>query len=542
MSDELLAQQRDADDTDRALRLMSFFNHPLRDERHRAVELIVNMGKSATAALVQGLASSERHMRSGSLRALVRVADPRAVGALVDYLETHGTELGDNRAFAMQALAASMTSGRDDARRLHNFLERAIMDEDVFVRGYAYEALGKIGDPRLAPAVSRGLSDPEAFVQERATLGLAAAQSGPVPSVSHDELMEPVDIEHALQSPQSTRRDLGMAELERRTAAGQDMMGLVLRVLTGPNRLGRQTALEALARLRDPRGLAPVLARLRNPTSDDDLKARCLRVISATGVDSLERAERGALLRDLVALSATGDVFVRAACVEALGRIPSEASVALLVRSVADGDDWVRDGACRGLKRVPPGQLTPHAHVLAEHATTALREASGDDAPDTRVQTATALLSLLESAAEVPLPPSSSEAVLAAGLRAMGAPKASLRIQGLHLLEELVHAGYRPELHPPELRRLCTALTSGSKDVLLAAIGVLERWMPPGSPVAAPSLIQVLTHAPIEVSVRAVALLARTRDAEARAELRRLSLSGRGALADAARAALRDAG
>jgi HEAT repeat protein len=539
MSDELLARQREVEEAERAERLMSFFNHPIREERHRALELIVNMGPSATAALVRGLGGGERHMRSGSLRALVRIADPRAVPALVDYLETHGGELGDNRAFAMQALAASMQSGREDARRLHHFLERAITDADVFVRGYAYEALGKIGDPRLATVVQRGLADPDAFVQERATLGLAAAQSGPLPAVTHDELMEPIDIEHALQAPQASRRELALSELVRRTSAGQDMLALVLRVLTGPNRLGRQTALEALSRLRDPRALLPVLARLRNETSDDDLKARCLRVVAATGVDSLDRQGRGELLRDLVTLTSSGDVFVRAAAVEALGRIPSDASVTLLVRAAADADDWVREGAHRGLKRVSAGLLKPHVKTLANHATDALRAAADPDATAAQVQTATGLLSLLETAAEVELDPPSSESVLATGLRAMGAAKASLRIQGLHLLEELAHAGYRPELQGAEIRRLCTALTSGSRDVLTSSITVLERWLPAGATRAAPALLQALHHAPPELAVRTIHLLARTRDTEARAELRRLSLSGRGELADAARAALR---
>lgn len=540
--DHLLENQRAAQASERARRLMGFFNHPIRDERHRALELIVNMGGDATPALVEGLNSSERFMRAGSLRALVRIADSRAVPALADYLETHGTELGDNRAFAMQALATSMTPGRDDARRLHRFLERAVTDDDVFVRAYAYEALGKLGDPRVVPVLQRGLADPDAFVQERATLGMAAAAVAPLPSVTDDDLMEPQDIEHALQSPQNERREMAQSELIRRTVAGQDMLPLVLRVLTGPNRLGRQTALEALSRLQDPRALRPVLARLRNPTSDDDMKARCLRAVAALGVADLSGAERKQLLRDLVTHSSSQDVFVRAASIEALGRLPSEASVALLVRASTDGDEWVREGAQQGLRRVPAALLRPHAKVLAEHATEALRAAASPEAPETVQRQAAELLALLESAAEAELDAGASDAVLATGLRAMGAPKAALRIQGLHLLGELAHAGYRPDLASAEIRRICTALTSGSRDVLCAAIAVLERWMPSGSPVAAASLLQALRHAPTDVGVRIVPLLARTRDAEARAELRRLSLSGRGELADAARAALRSPG
>ena len=539
MSDDLLARQRVSEEADRARHLMSFFNHPVRDERHRALELIVNLGMSATPALIDGLSAEEPHMRTGSLRALGRIADPRAVPALLLYLETHGTELGDNRAFAMQALAASVDGRPENAQHLHHFLERALSDNDVFVRGYAYEALGKISDSRLAHVLERGVADPEPFVQERATLGLAAARAVAPPPVADDELMEPLDIEHALQSPHSERRELALSELERRIAAGQDMLPLVLRVFMGPNRNGRQTALEALSRMGDPRALVPVLARLRNPASSDDLKARCLRAVAAVGVDSLDGAQRAELLRDLVALTASQDVFVRAASVEALGRIPSEASVTLLVRCAADPEEWVRDGACRGLRRVPAALLAPHAKTLAEHATTSLRRTDDADAAPADHRAATDLLCLLETVAEVPLDPSSSDAVMATGMRAMGAPRASIRVQGLHLLEELSHRGYRPELHSVELRRICTALTSGSRDVLAAAVGLLDRWMPDGSAVPVPSLVQVVRHAPEDIGVRAAHLLARSRDAEARAELRRLSLSGRGVLADAARAALR---
>ena len=174
------------DEIARARRIASFFNHPDRTQRHRALEQLVGMGEAGVPALVEALASDERLMRAGALRALMRVRSPESLPGLMGYLEKHQTEIGDNRAFAMQGISAAVSPEVEGLSQLFFFLQAYLDDPDHFVRAYAHEALGRLGDARALPLVERGTRDKEPFVAEKADVALGALATAPVRTAGAD--------------------------------------------------------------------------------------------------------------------------------------------------------------------------------------------------------------------------------------------------------------------------------------------------------------------------------------------------------------------
>ena len=537
------------DEIARARRIASFFNHPDRTQRHRALEQLVGMGEAGVPALVEALASDERLMRAGALRALMRVRSPESLPGLMGYLEKHQTEIGDNRAFAMQGISAAVSPEVEGLSQLFFFLQAYLDDPDHFVRAYAHEALGRLGDARALPLVERGTRDKEPFVAEKAVVALGALATAPVRTAGADMLMSREEVGFALQSGESARRSIGMNELLRRTGEGEDMTGLVSGLLLGPNRIGRQSALEAISRLKDPRLLPLTLQALKSPNADDDLRSRALRAVSAYGPEICHSAmsmdERADLLDRIKRWLVGPDLFVRSSSVAALGSLQGRESLELLLRAAHDENSWVRGDAVGALSHWAGERLVPYLDKLARLATHALTHmpkavtgAGGDGAGSQKdlVALQERLLGMLieTSAAKE----EGDEGVVLAGFAALAAGTARIRLMGLEVLSIQVSRGHRPRLTDGQVRLLAAALTSSRRDILLSAVEILEAWLPVGSGAATADLIALLRHGDEALALRVVPLLGIAGDIEARGVLMSLSNNDNARIAEAAQRAL----
>ena len=529
---------RRADAVAHARRLVALFDHPLRDERHRALGQVIEMGDLAVPALVEALGSDARFTRTGALRALAQIGSADAVGPLMGYLRRHATEIGDNRAFAMQAIAAGTTPRHPDPGPLFELLQQSLRDRDDFVRAWAYVALGRLGDPRAAPLIEEGTRDRDHFVAEKAAEALAdlAAAPPPPPSLT-EQLLGPEQIGFALQAPEQGRRAMGLRALLDRVADAPDFnpFPLLLKLLRGPTRTGRRSAIEALTHLQRPEALnhlADVVAR----SDDADLVALALRGLVAhrealTGAAS--PIDRGALLDHLTRHLRSSDLLVRAAAVAALAALPGDAPVAHLVAACGDDESWIRDEASAALIEHDPTRLAPHVEPLARvtsrlAALLARRAAPGPDGPSAEARAdATVidrLLVILGAALPHHPPAAGVEAASDAGFATLAAPVARLRIAGLGLLHALTEIGHRPRpASAQQVRALASALTSQRGRVIDQALDVLEASLPRGSGAATAQLTGLLYKGDKRLALRVIELLGRAGDIEAREALRALS-------------------
>lgn len=552
MSDNHFNNMLEQDKHARAQSLIGFFHHPLREQRHRALAQVVLMGSSATIPLIQALNAPERHTRAGALRALVQIGDGRAVPALMEYVEAHATEIGDNRAFAMQAIVTSTGPDAPDPKRLFEFLNRHTDDPDQFIRAFAYAALGQLGDPRAKPLLERGQRDPEPFVAEKASEAMERLALAPAPTYQQDTLLMNLDeIGFALQSGQAERRRMGLDALAERAAAGEAVGAVVVRLLRGPNLIGRQSALEAIARLRAPHMLTHVVHVITDPRHDSDLQTRALRALAAYGpmaADHIQPEAQASLLTQIKALLDGQELFARAAAVSALAALPGPKSLSLLLRAVHDSNSWVRDDASLALQRHAGPPLLPHLDALARltaHAVCGMGEhvgRSGDDgAGDERDLAAfqNRMLNIIEATLEAD-EQTPHDSLVDTGMAALNAPRAALRVRGLELLRTLARRGARPALKSAELRAIAASLTSRNEEIILNGLALLDAWMPHGATVATASLVSVLHRGEPSLALRVIPLLGRAGDIEARAVLRDLAQNPHPRISQAATQAIHD--
>lgn len=543
-----------SDELAMARRLIALFDHPLKDQRHRALAQLVEMGESAVDALLEALQSPEPRHRQGALRALVQLASPAAIGGLQQYVEQHTDELGDNRAFAMQALCAATSPHIEPYDPLFQFLTRIIGDRDDFVRAYAYAALGRLGDRRARPLIQRGLKDRDAFVAQKASEAMVRLESAPeVRAGEPPRRLSPEEIGFGLQSTEAPRREMALTELMLRVRDAQfDAMPMLTQLLHGPNFIGRRSALHAFGALRDKRAL-PTLIRMARPgESEADLLANALRAIAQMGpLSEQESASLAGPLHELL-LSLRHqvrhvDLFVRAGAVAALTVIPEEEAIDLLIVASGDEEIWIQEEASTALLRQAGRRLVPSAPSIANVVRALLRRIQGSRKTEGRwpagvAKQVTVLQRLLSALiSSVPERPDSTctAALEPAAWEAVLGPAAEVRIKGLELLHGLLTSQNRLKTPSrPALDGVIGALTSTDRTLLLAAIELLQEVLPQKDASATARLVNILYRGDAELATRVIPLLGRAGDMEARNVLRRLSRDDNPRIADAARAQL----
>src|SRR4051794_26598843 len=257
-------------------------------DRAFAAELLGRVGgaKAVPALLetVQATRSEDSDVREIALRALARIADPRAIDPLVAALSSADTWLTARIAdiitrhgeAAVDPLIALLTGsshhparawaanvlGEVRAQRAFPVLVRALNDQDDEVRGKAATALGRLGDRRaIHHLLEHLLTDPAPFVRVRiaSTLGQFG---GP----------EVIDrLVHALRDPAWWVRMRSVEALEQIGPAAE---GPLLVALDDPDATIRGRAAAALERLGVPESLVRMIEKGENSAEASDMLVR----------------------------------------------------------------------------------------------------------------------------------------------------------------------------------------------------------------------------------------------------------------------------
>jgi HEAT repeat protein len=461
-------------------------------ERAFAAELLGRVGNAKAVPVlletVQATRTEDGDVREIALRALARIADPRAVEPLVealkssevwlapriaDILTRHGDLVVDPLiAFLDQpgrhparAWAANVL-GEVRAQRAFPALARGLGDLEDEVRAKSATAIGRLGDRRaIAYLLEHLLSDPAPFVRARiaGTLG---------------QFDDPEVIDRLVRGLGDPAWWVRMRSVEALEQIGSTAEGPLLVALDDPDPEIRIRAAVALERLNVPAGLVGMIQRgERVPEAMETLVkfatagARELLAelllhpapeVRTAVISAIRRAARRDLAPELAqAGRADADPDVRAAAFDALRALGALEAVPHALEGMTDPDERVRSAAITLLGSLGGPEAVQH-----------LRGRVGDPEAAVRVAVARAL-GLLRA-----------DSAVADFQRLLGDPRSEVREAGARGAAE---AGARP-LVPA----LIDLLGDSDAAVQLAAVEALGTLR---DPAAVPSLVRTFAGA-----------------------------------------------
>ncbi|MBM4320175.1 MAG: HEAT repeat domain-containing protein, partial [Deltaproteobacteria bacterium] len=283
-----------------------------------AVEALGQLGRKASAGLVQALGHDRAAVRRGAALALGRSGDKQAITALRQ-------ALGDDEISVRLAGVAALLQlgGKRPVRPLLEVLEG---DAAAAVRAAAARALGRLGDAAVQTGLLAGMGD--SYAEVRAACSEALEALGLPPS----------------EEQRTVSRAIAEESWTAAIALGEAAVELLLRVAgereADPRAVrSRCGALAALGEIGDGRAEPVVLAALGdgNPR------------VQAAAALALGRFGQAGVRPALLPLADHGDATVRAAAVEALGKLGVAAALEQLTRALEDADERVRAAAAAAL-------------------------------------------------------------------------------------------------------------------------------------------------------------------------------------------------
>ena len=268
----------------------------------------------AVEPLIAALKDEHADVRVFAARALGRIRDPRAVGALL------GARLdGDPlvRARVLEALAAA-----GDPRSFSPLLE-ALNDRETTVVAAAASALGESHDPRALEPLLKLLKD-----ERRVTIAIGALT----------RMKAAAAVEPLLGMLEPGSRISGQAVADALASIGEPAVAPLVNTVSRGDRLSVPPDL-VLEKIGEP-AVGPLIETLRSP--DAALKTRALKILG--GIKSPRAAAA------LAGFASGPDNALLTTAVEALGN-QGEAAVEPLVNLLRHRSNFVRWSAIRSLGR-----------------------------------------------------------------------------------------------------------------------------------------------------------------------------------------------
>ena len=289
--------------------------------RHAARAAMVQIGRPAVEPTIIALQLGDQHMRRRAVDILQRLADPRAIPALVsaaaDELQTGG------------ALSALRTLG-EPAR---DYLLRAVTDADAAVRRRAVTVLAAFPDTEMVEMLYHCLTDADAGVRRGAMrsleylLGPSRVES-PIHQVAADDRLLAVLADGDAQTRRRALRIIAATKGDRKIPA-------LVAALGDRDASVQMVAMELVGRLGGDKVVPVLTARLAS--REPIMRAQAARALARTGRRDVV-APLARLLRDDAAL-------VREAVAIALGTLPADEAVEPLLTALRDTDPLVRTRA-----------------------------------------------------------------------------------------------------------------------------------------------------------------------------------------------------
>jgi HEAT repeat protein len=475
-------------------------------DRAFAAELLGRVGsaKAVPALLetIQATRTEDSDVREIALRALARIADPRAVGPLVGTLSSADTWLS--------ARIADILTRHGDAA-VEPAIELLSGTAGHPARAWAANVLGEIRAQRAFPALIRGLSDSDEEVRGKSATALG--RLGDRRAISHL-------LDHLLTDPAPFVRARVASTLGQ--FGGPEVIERLVRALHDPAWWVRMRSVEALEQT-GPMAEGPLLVALND--SDADIRSRAATALERLGVPGnlaklVESShESGEAAHTLVRLSAGGarellvellqhrSMKVRRAGITAIRSGHRTDLIPELMQSAsADSDPVLRTLSFQALQALRATEATPVALESLADTDPGVRAAANDLIGELGTADSVELLRERTRDAEAQ--------VRAAAARALGAMHATGAGEDFHRLlvdpVPLVREAALNSAGEARLGSLAPAilelLHDPSVNVQRAAAAALASL---GEPKTVPALVHAFADAPTDVRVAIVAAIAR---------------------------------
>jgi HEAT repeat protein len=463
-------------------------------ERAFAAELLGRVGNAKAVPTlletVQATRTEDADVREIALRALARIADPRAVEPLVEALQSaeawlapriadiltrHGELVVDPLISFFERPTrhparpwAANVLGELRAQRAFSALSRGLDDPDDDVRAKSASALGRLGDSRaLGYLLDHLLGDPAPFVRSR----IAAALG---------QFDDPVVTDRLIRALGDPAWWVRMRSVEALEHIGLNAEGPLLLALEDPDPEIKSRAAVALERLGLPESLADLIqSGERIPETMDTMVklagagARALLAdllgapsseVRSVVVTAIRRARRDDLAPELIQIATLDPApALRVLAWETLRALRVRGAVPAALHALADRDDRVRASA-----------ISLIGDLGSEETGQPLRSRTADPEPQVRSAVARALgrLGAVSASAELlTLLRDPDAGVREAAVRALGDARVD------ELLERLTDL-LQDDEESVRLAAVEAAATLGDP----AAVYHLTRAMPGASP------------------------------------------------------------
>ena len=335
---------------------------PLRAEREAAEGTLIGAKLEAIPALVGILDQPvEAHEHDPTARVALLLGAMKARDALPAFYRAVSSSKTNKDAIPFIARAlGEILDGRDafddDARQT---LERLSGSTDMFVRAFAADGFGALGDVRSKSRVQALAEDKEGYVRDKARavlnrLGDAErkAVAGDVSFADFAALAEMATAEGGALKPwlddlDDARRPVRDAAVVELVKAGKQSVPFLIEKLNQPRARARIGAATAIGRLQPPEAAGPLLIAATTPatTSEErELRPIALRALA----NCLTGLEEG-LAASILPLARDEDRFTRAAALLCLGRLADRKGMKAVVASILEDDPFVVESAAVAL-------------------------------------------------------------------------------------------------------------------------------------------------------------------------------------------------
>ena len=442
---------------------------PARSERLARILELEDARSNEAGELERLLHDPDPGVRRRAALAAGRVGDASCVPALVALMND-----GEPQLRRMAAFALGLLGDRSAIERLQLALR---LDPDAGVRGRAAEALGRIGDPRVAPDIARLVVDSLPKTISRMTVR-GDDPGNPLDGWAEQRLAlfalarlrDASAAQYVLLVDGRPRFDWWAASWLAMRLASPALRPALVGATTSDDALSRAFAAQGLARLKDASAvdLLVTLTRDLNPL----VASEALAALAACG-------DRRGTTAAAAVLGAASDI-VRHEALLALAVLPPDPSLRpRLVGLVAERDPWIRAAAFGALARTSPEDFTlvlsgmdldPSAEVRA-----AIAAALGALGSETSVGVLHAMLKdedpRVVAAVLAALRKARGEDARATLLRSLAHPDLGVRVAAAEQIAALGAKGQAEPLLAAWQRGLADG--SGQIDARLAALSAL---------------------------------------------------------------------